>query len=104
MKHLSFIALVFYLGSLFSPLESSAAHNLLDALQIKEQYGLSLLTSAAEQVKHADVSADSDKVAVWWHQFKSVAVNSLVNSRLIFIFRAAVAEGFSARAPPLCFG
>lgn len=104
MKHLSFVALVFYLGSLFSPLEASAAHNVLDVLQIKEQHGLSLLTSAAQQVKHADVSADSDKVVVWWHQFRLVAANRLVSPRLIFILRAAVAEGFSARAPPLCLG
>lgn len=101
MKHLGLIALFFYLGSLFVASDSSAARNLLDAVQANQPHGLSQLTSVAQPVKHADLSADPDKAVVLWHQFECVAAICSANQKLTSSYAAASIRRFSARAPPL---
>lgn len=101
MKHLALIALVFYLGSLLMASDSSAARNGLEAVQANQPHGLSQLTSVAQPVKPADLSADSDKALVLWLKFECIAATCSAKQKLTSSYAAASIRRFSARAPPL---
>lgn len=98
MKHLSFIALFFYLGSLLPAAQFSAAHNWVDLPQSSPVHGL---TSAAQPVKHVDLSGDNDKAIVQLHQATFVSAIFLVCQFVLAEGHAVTTLFFSARAPPV---
>jgi hypothetical protein len=101
MKHLSFIALFFYLGSLLPAAQFSAAHNWVDLPQSSPVHGLTQLTSAAQPVKHVDLSGDNDKAIVQLHQATFVSAIFLVCQFVLAEGHAVTTLFFSARAPPV---
>lgn len=101
MKHLSFIALFVYLGSLYSATSFSAAHDWVDVPKHTQLHSSSLLTSHAQPVKSADLSSDIDKIAV---QSPSLDCAPLVDSESQVVLpppRASILWRCAARAPPL---
>lgn len=102
MKHLSFIALFFYLLSLLPVAQFSAAHNWLDLPQSSPVQGLSQLTSAAQPVKHVDLSGDNDKAIVQLHQATFIFAVYLVCQCVLADVYTLTTLFFSARAPPVC--
>lgn len=101
MKPLSFIALFFYLGSLFPAAQFSVAHNWLDAQKTNPVHGFTQATSSVQPIKHADLSGDSDKALVQWHKVDLSPVVAGESSVVVVLFYAATVRCFSARAPPL---
>jgi hypothetical protein len=104
MKHLSFIALFFYLGSLLHAAQFSAAHDWVDLPQSSPVHGLSQLTSAAQPVKHVDLSGDNDKAIVQLRQATFVSAVFLVCQFVLAELHAVTILFFSARAPPFHLG
>lgn len=100
MKYLSFIALFFYLASLLPAAQYSAAHNWVDLPLSSPVHSLSQLTSAAQPVKHVDLSGDNDKAIVQLHQAKVVSAVFLVCQCVLAAVHAITTLFFSARAPP----
>src|SRR3990167_2149483 len=100
MKHLSFIALFFYLASLLPVAQFSAVHNWLDLPQSSPVHSVLQLTSATKPVKHVDLLGDSDKAIVQLHQAKVVSAVFLVCQCVLAAVHAITTLFFSARAPP----
>ncbi len=104
MKHLSFIALFFYLGSLLPAALFSAAHNWVDLPQSSAVHGLSQLTSAAQPVKHFALSDDNDKTIVQLHYAGFVSAVERICQFSVTEAHTITTLCFSARAPPLHLG
>jgi hypothetical protein len=101
MKALSFIALFFYLGSLFPTAQASAHCSWVDSEPANKQVALSSLAPASHPVKHfSDAQGDADQPVLAGPELVLHLARTSVDRSGIVLYAIDRSYGFLARAPP----
>jgi len=102
MKALSFIALFFYLGSLFPTAQASAHCSWVDSEPANKQMALSSLAPASHSVKHfSDAQGDADQPVLVQPELVLHLVRSSFERSGVVLAAIDRSYGFLARAPPV---